>query len=360
VLQDGPGSDNNNLFDAGVTDDGDRLWYVGTSGAIGEFDVQSGSQVTDHSAPNDVTNNFNAVAVTGPAGDANVYIGGDAGEIYYTFDNGNSWSETTPGSGAGINAVDFHGPRSGHAIDGNQTVLETTDGTNYQSVGIDSADGNFFGLDSNSADDVWVVTDNGRVYHNDGSEWTSESISDMSLYDIDIEGGSGVAVGDDGNAFDLVDGSWSQTTTSDSQTLAASALGAPNVAVGADGTILERPQKDDDSIGDGDDGSGDDGSGDDGSGDDGSGDDGSGDDGSGDDGSGDDGNDDGSDDDGSNGGDSELLSPSLGRFDIDDSGHITFDEVINAIDAYNSDRPVGGEPVTSQDVIGLIAYYNRN
>ena len=273
-----------------------------------------------------MTNNFNAVAVTGPAGDANVYIGGDAGEIYYTFDNGNSWSETTPGSGTAINAVDFHGPKSGHAIDGNQTVFETTDGTNYQSVGIDSADANFFGLDSDSADDIWVVTGNGRVYHDDGSEWTSESISDTSLYDIDIEGGSGIAVGDDSNGFDLVDGSWSQTTTSNSRTLAASALGAPNVAVGADGTILERPQEDDDSIGDGDDGSGDDGNG----------------------------------DDGSNGGDSELLSPGLGRFDIDDSGHITFDEVINAVDAYNSDRPVGGEPVTFQDVTSLIAFYNRN
>ncbi|RXK51850.1 hypothetical protein EAF64_04235 [Halorientalis pallida] len=61
-----------------MTDDGERLWFVGSSGAIGEYDVATGS-LTSRAAPMDVTNNFNDVAVTGEAGEANVYVAGGAG-----------------------------------------------------------------------------------------------------------------------------------------------------------------------------------------------------------------------------------------------------------------------------------------
>lgn len=245
VIQDGPSSNGNNLRGAGVTDDGDRLWYVGASGAIGEYDVTTGSQVADRSAPNDVTNNFNDVAVVGPSGDANVYIAGDSGKIYYSFDNGDTWDESTPGSGSAINAVDFHGPQSGHAIDANQSVFETTDGGTYESIGIEDADVDFFGLDSDGLDDVWVVGAEGTVYRWDGTEWTSESIAQLSLRDVEIENG-GVAVGDSGGAFDRSSGSWSQTTTPGSQNLSAVVMGSPSVAVGAGGTILERQSGNDD------------------------------------------------------------------------------------------------------------------
>ncbi len=77
----------NDLYGAAVTDDGKRLWFVGASGAIGEYDVESGVLV-DRSAPNDVTNNFNDVAVAGNADEADVYVAGDSGSIYYSFENG--------------------------------------------------------------------------------------------------------------------------------------------------------------------------------------------------------------------------------------------------------------------------------
>jgi len=47
------------------------------------------------------------------------------------------------------------------------------------------------------------------------------------------------------------------------------------------------------------------------------------------------------------------------RFDTNDEPGIQSREVISAIVAYNSGRPLGGQPVTSQDIIDLIVRYNN-
>ncbi|MFB6157784.1 MAG: hypothetical protein ABEJ34_08085, partial [Haloferacaceae archaeon] len=109
VLDGGPTGNGNDLYGADVTDDGKRLWFVGASGAIGEYDVETGN-LEDHSAPMDVTNNFNDVAVTGAADEANVCVAGDSGKMYYSFEDGETgtWDYVTPGSGSNINAVDFY------------------------------------------------------------------------------------------------------------------------------------------------------------------------------------------------------------------------------------------------------------
>ncbi len=120
VVGDGPTSNGNSLYGADVTDDGERLWFVGSSGAIGEYDVETGTLV-NHSAPNDATNNFRDVAVTGPADDANVYVAGDSGNVFYSFRNGASgtWNYVSPGQGAAIKAIDFYDARKGHLVNGN-------------------------------------------------------------------------------------------------------------------------------------------------------------------------------------------------------------------------------------------------
>ena len=344
VFEDGPSSNGRNLLGAEVTDDGDRLWFVGKSGAVGVFDVQTDSLVADPSSPNDYTDNFNDVAVTGTAGQADVYVASNAGQIHYSFENGEdeTWNETTVGEGNGIKAIDFHGDESGHAVTGNQTVFETSDGATYQKIGIADSDVDFFGIDSEAPDDVWVTGGSGTVYRWDGSTWTSEQIGAPDrprLSDIEVESGSGITVGNSGAAFDLASGSWNQQETPTGQNLAAVARGSPDAAVGASGTILERSDSDGGSGGDGSgDGSGDDSSGD-GSGDNSSGG------GSGDDGSGD---------------DSDPLPPEFERFDTDDSGEISRGDVINAIRAHNEDEQIGGESVEKSDVVSLISFYNSN
>ncbi|WP_424002886.1 WD40/YVTN/BNR-like repeat-containing protein [Haloarcula salina] len=242
VIGGGPTGNGNSLYGADVTDDGKRLWFVGSSGAIGEYDVEAGV-LTDHSAPMDVTNNFNDVAVTGAAGEANVYVAGDSGKLYYSFENGASgtWEYTTPGSGSAINAVDFHGPRSGHIVDGNKSVFATDDGATWDKIGLADANVNFYGVDSDGPADVWVSGGGGMVFHWNGSAWTSADTGDAGLRDVEVtdDDDSGYTVGGGGKLYALDDGDWTQAQTPTGQNLTAVVRGDPAIAVGAGGTILE-------------------------------------------------------------------------------------------------------------------------
>ena len=238
VLEGGPTGNGNSLYGADVTDDGERLWFVGASGAIGEYDVTTGS-LTDHSAPDDVTNNLNDVAVAGEAGAATVYVAGDSGAIYASFDNGATFDATTPGSGSNVNAIDVHGPRSGHAVDGNKTVFATDDGTTWERLGVENANDNFYGVDSD-AGDVTVSGGGGTVYGWDGSGWTREDTGDAGLRDVEAAGDAALTVGGGGAVFRREGGRWRQEQTPVGDTLNAVMRGDPEVAVGAGGTVIER------------------------------------------------------------------------------------------------------------------------
>jgi hypothetical protein len=243
VLDGGPTGNGNSLFGADVTDDGKRLWFVGSSGAIGEYDVETGN-LQDHSAPMDVTNNFNDVSVTGRAGEANVYVAGDSGKMYYSFENGGqgTWEYVTPASGSNINAVDFYDDKKGHIVDGNKTVLHTQDGATWDKIGLADANVNFYGVDSDGADDVWICGGGGMIFHWNGVEWTPTDTGDAGLRDIEVTDGdgAGLTVGGGGKVYALSGGKWAQQATPSGQNLKGVVRGSTDVAVGAGGTILER------------------------------------------------------------------------------------------------------------------------
>jgi len=243
VLDGGPTGNGNDLYGSDVTDDGDVLWFVGASGAIGEYDVRSGV-LYDHSSPNDVTNNFNDVAVTGGADEANVYVAGDSGKIYYSFEDGETgtWDSVTPGSGSNVNAIDFYDDRAGHAVDGNKTVFVTDDGTTWEKLGIADANVNFYGVDSDAADDVTVSAGGGIVYRWDGAEWTRRDTGDAGLRDVEVDGSRGLTVGGGGKVYRLGGEGWTQEPTPTGQNLMAvvrGRLGSSDIAVGAGGTVIE-------------------------------------------------------------------------------------------------------------------------
>jgi hypothetical protein len=253
IIDGGPTGNGNSLYGSDVTDDGDALWFVGSSGAIGEYAVGTGN-LNDHSAPMDNTNNYNDVAVTGETGSANVYVAGDSGKIYYSFENGETgtWNYVTPGSGSAIQAIDFHGPRSGHAVDGNGRVFATDDGVTWNPVGLQDANVNFYGVDSDGDGETTVVGGGGMVFHLADSQWTADSTGDKSLRDVEVEAGDGYVVGGGGTVFsvdstaatfDELAGPWTAEATPVGQNLNAvvrGPSGAPDVAVGAGGTVLEK------------------------------------------------------------------------------------------------------------------------
>jgi hypothetical protein len=243
VFDGGVTGNGNSLYGADVTDDGKRLWMVGASGAVGEYDVETGD-LNDHSAPTDSTNNFNDVSVTGQAGEANVYVAGDSGKMYYSFENGEeqTWEDVTPGSGSAISAVDFYDAKSGHIVDTNQKVFATDDGTTWDAIGIGDANVNFYGVDSDASDDVWVSGGGGMVFHWDGANWTPTDLGDAGLRDIEVtdDDQDGFTVGGGGKVFDLTDGKWAQDATPTGENLKAVVRGTTDVAVGAGGTVIER------------------------------------------------------------------------------------------------------------------------
>ena len=242
LLDGGPTGNGNSLYGADVTDDGKRLWFVGSSGAIGEYDVESGV-LTDHSAPLDVTNNFNDVSVTGAAGEANVYVAGDSGKVYYSFENGASqtWENVTPGSGSAINAIDFFEDRKGHIVDGNKSVFQTADGATWDKIGLADANVNFYGVDSDGFEDVWISGGGGMVFHYNGIEWTPYDTGDAGLRDIEVtdDDQGGHTVGGGGKVYAL-DAGWTQESTPTGQNLKAVVRSETTIAVGAGGTIIER------------------------------------------------------------------------------------------------------------------------
>lgn len=241
VLQGGPTGNGNDLYGVDTTDDGERLWIVGASGAIGEYDVTTGDLI-DRSAPNDFTANFNDVAVTGPAGDADVYVADDSGSIHYSFDNGRegTWDYEAPGSGAGFNAIEFYEDRSGHVIDTNGKVFATDDGVTWNAIGIEDAGVTYYGLDSDAADDVRVSGGNASVFTYDGSQWGLESLGDADLFDVETDGDNGYTVGSGGVIFELDGGEWCQQQTPTGENLFAVARGPVDIAVGSGGEVLER------------------------------------------------------------------------------------------------------------------------
>lgn len=246
-INDGPSSNGSNLYGLAVTENGNHLWLVGSSGRIGEFNVNTGSLVADRSAPNDATNNFRDVAVTGTAGSANVYIVGASGQVYNSFDNGSTgtWNATTPGNGSALRAIDFYDTRSGTLVDGNQTVFETSDGSTWSDIGISDSDVGFYGVDADATNDMWVAGGNGTVFQWDGSMWTSTKIGEPTLSDIEVgSDGNGFATGGSGALFHYDGSAWSRADTPTSENLNAvfmsTSQDTPSIAVGAGGTILEK------------------------------------------------------------------------------------------------------------------------
>lgn len=246
VLNDGPSSNGRDLYGLAVTDDSTRLWLVGASGAIGEYDVTTDS-LTDRSAPMDVTNNFRDVAVTGPADAATVYVTDASGQVYHSFENGASgtWNATTPGEGSALRAVDFHADRSGRLVDANQTVFSTTDGSTWTENGISNADVSLYGVDSDGSDDVWAAAGSGTVLQWNGAEWTSTVVGEASLRDIEVSANdqNGYAVGGGASVFAYDGTEWTSDETPTTENLRSVALGTsstPAIAVGAGGTILEK------------------------------------------------------------------------------------------------------------------------
>nr|WP_208023480.1 hypothetical protein [Halorussus pelagicus] len=255
IVEYGPQARSRPLRGAAVTDDGNGVWFVGGSGVIGEYRVDTDT-LTNYSAPKGKTSTWEDVAVVGHAGtDERLYFVNGSGELLVGVrqESGAIRYEEVlkPGGGSTIPGIDFHGRKAGHVASTSQLVAATSDGgMEWNRIGIDFAGGAFYDLASVAADDVNVAGGDGIVYRYDGSRWTPHVIDGdrQAIRGIDRDGGDGLAVGTDGKIYERQSaGEWTRFQTATDAQFNGVASG-PNfdVAVGNTGAIAERTVDGDD------------------------------------------------------------------------------------------------------------------
>lgn len=246
-----PGRPGANLAAVDATDDGTRVWFVGASGAVGEYDVTS-DELRSHSAPDGIEGTFTSVSAVG---DAVVHVGDDSGRIH-TYATGNGWTHVIPGSGSTIRALAFAAPDRGFALDSNHAVF-AYDGEAWTQIGIADADHALYDVCTTSgapqvAGDAIYARASGSWSPSDGT-WSRANPAEQTLHAIETGpcgcahavGASGVVLHRPGHGIpagpnvarwlDL----WTQSTPVE-QNLHGIAFGARHVAVGAAGTVIER------------------------------------------------------------------------------------------------------------------------
>lgn len=246
AVEEGPQGESSDLFGIDATDDGNRVWFAGSSGAIGEYDVMSGT-LTDHSAPADMTSTWLDVAAEGLPESARIYLVNDSGqELAGTRGPGGSvqWEEPTkPGEGSSLEGLDFYDFRGGMLASSNGAVFETTDGDTYEEIGVEDAQVTFYDVAALGGDDANVAAGSGTIEHHNGSDWKRLDVGQNDAYGIDRLSDRGLAVAGGGVVFERQgERDWTKGTTPTGNTLRGVALGdgSPDVAVGDGGTILER------------------------------------------------------------------------------------------------------------------------
>lgn len=273
LVEQGPQDDGNSLYGADLTDDGEHLWFTGSSGVVGEYDLES-DELHDRHVNGYETSNHD-IAVTGEAGDANVYVVDSSGRVHYNFENGaeGSWNHVKPGTGAELKAVDFYAERSGYVVDDDGAIYTTDDGETWTAAltntsvtlygaschSVEEADDaeteaseetdeqsdeeadveTETAADGGAIPDVWVSGDE-KVCHCYGYEWEVKECQGGSLNDIYYDGDGAIAVGGGGRVVH-VDGETVEEPTPTGETLNGVCVGASTyTAVGASGVVIEK------------------------------------------------------------------------------------------------------------------------
>lgn len=257
----------------------EHVWVVGNSGIIVEYNITAGEK-TDYSDKLGVNHDLQDVAVTGEAGNANVFVAdGDSlnisetgipddgqGKIYYSFDNGTTWNSVVQTKAGQIQAIDMYDDKKGHAVsepkelsEGESDIFGTDDGTTWtnRTPKAQESGETYEGVASwiprpsttpSSGDPRITVCgynpseSKGLVWHWDGAKWHGKTLptsKGLKAVDEHKSHREGLTVGDDGIVFRNRLGSWEQETTPTDKTLmAVNTRRRSDVAAGAGGTII--------------------------------------------------------------------------------------------------------------------------
>lgn len=247
VFDGGPSAEGETLRGVDVADGGRTAWVAGDGGALAVYDAEADRHV-DLSAPEDLTSTWNDVAVSGSAGEETVYLVDGSGAVLRGSRAGDdpepTWVDPTkPGSGSSLTAV-VADSATGRVVacDSNGSVFESTDGDEFERVGIDGADA-LHDVAASERGVIETVAADGKLHRRDDGIWTPRRLDDAWPRALDRADEVGVVVGEGRTALvDEGDG-WEPVELPRALSLQSVAVGRDGdvVAVGHDdGTVLER------------------------------------------------------------------------------------------------------------------------
>lgn len=249
ITDDGPNVSQNQLRTLDVTDDGKRLWFAGSSGAIGCYDVETNRKY-DYSYPNEMTSTWESIAVSGNTGGEKLLIANGSGEVLPAGVDGFTinWGVVAkPGSGSTLAGLAASPDGYGYGIDTSGNAFMTTKNNGWKDIGVIESQVKFYDIWAERNGRVYVAAGKGLLYRYDNTyrDWTPIGVAEKgALHAFDMYKNQMVALGDGGLMYQRIDGGdrWEGVHTPTESTLYDLALGDPDIAIGKGGLVLERPR----------------------------------------------------------------------------------------------------------------------
>ncbi|WP_049903211.1 WD40/YVTN/BNR-like repeat-containing protein [Halococcus agarilyticus] len=250
ITDDGPNVSQNQLRTLDVTDDGKRLWFAGSSGAIGCYDVETNRKY-DYSYPNEMTSTWESIAVSGNTGSEKLLVANGSGEIMPCSVDGFTinWGvpEKPANKGSTMTGLAASPDGYGYGIDTSGNAFMTTRNDGWKDIGVIESQVKFYDIWAERNGRVYIAAGKGVLYRYDNSyrDWTPIGVAEKgALHAFDMYENQMVALGDGGLMYQRTDGGerWERLHTPTDDTLYDLALGDPDIAIGKGGLVLERPR----------------------------------------------------------------------------------------------------------------------
>ena len=237
VTDGSPFGEHTHLYGLDVTGDGRRLWIVGGEGVVAEYDVLT-DEIRRHDVGIDRT--LVDVGVTGPTGEGTVYAIDGRGNVFYTFDYGDTWEQHEFGHGVPTVALERFGERGGVVLDLGGCVFRTLDGKTWDPVRVGGLDRYMFGI-TGTRDYGAIVGEDGLLIAGDEDERHRHILGDVDLLDIDYRPTDtfGVVTGFEGTVFEFHE-EWRRVELPVEFPLFGVYVGERTIVVGDEGVVFER------------------------------------------------------------------------------------------------------------------------
>jgi hypothetical protein len=255
IFDDGPSTRDNQMRAMDVTSDGERIWMLGSSGAMACYDVEQRKKF-DYSYPNEMTSTWEGIAVAGDRGAEKGLAANGSGEILpFTIDGFDvDWGQLDKpaGKGSKMAALAATPDGIGFGVDTSGNAFKTTADEGWKDIGIVNAQVKFYDIYAGKNQRVYVAAGDGRIYRYDDSyhNWTpigvaeTTSLTAMDIYNESSRKRQMVVIGANGNIYQRTGKQrWKEIPSPTKNGLNAIRLGSEyDVAVGKAGTVIERPR----------------------------------------------------------------------------------------------------------------------